>query len=90
MSPHRARAELAEELGKEPEIVQLVLDESAEVLRAERGVLITRTHHGLVCANAGVDRSNVPGDDVACLLPRRPRRSARRAAGRAARSGPPS
>ena len=53
-------------------MVQLVLDESEEVLRAERGVLITRTRHGLVCANAGVDRSNVPGDDLACLLPADP------------------
>lgn len=73
----RAR-ELAAQLGKEPELVQLVLDESAAVLRAERGVLIARTHHGLVCANAGVDRSNVPGDDVACLLPTDPDASARR------------
>ena len=46
-----------------------MLDESVEVLRAERGVLITRTRHGLVCANAGVDQSNVPGDDIVCLLP---------------------
>ena len=69
---------LAEELGKEPEMIQLVLDESEAVLRAERGVLITRTRHGLVCANAGVDRSNVPGDDLACLLPVDPDASARR------------
>lgn len=68
---------LAEELGKEPEMIQLVLDESEAVLRAERGVLITRTRHGLVCANAGVDRSNVP-DDLACLLPVDPDASARR------------
>jgi coenzyme F420-0:L-glutamate ligase / coenzyme F420-1:gamma-L-glutamate ligase len=68
---------LAEELGKEPEMLQLVLDESEAVLRAERGVLITRTRHGLVCANAGVDRSNVP-DDLACLLPVDPDASARR------------
>lgn len=74
-SPEARR--LAEELGKEPEMVQLVLDESAEVLRAERGILITRTRHGLVCANAGVDRSNVPGD-LACLLPVDPDASARR------------
>ena len=57
--------------------MQVVLDESAEVLRAERGVLITRTRHGLVCANAGVDQSNVPGDDVVCLLPLDPDASAR-------------
>jgi coenzyme F420-0:L-glutamate ligase/coenzyme F420-1:gamma-L-glutamate ligase len=70
--------ELAGRLGKEPELVQLVLDESAEVLRAERGVLIVRTRHGLVCANAGVDRSNVPGGGAACLLPLDPDASARR------------
>jgi len=69
--------ELAGTLGKDPRAVQVVLDESTAVLRAERGVLITRTRHGLVCANAGVDRSNVPGDDVLCLLPLDPDASAR-------------
>ncbi len=72
----RAR-ELADTLGKDARAVQVVLDESVEVLRAERGVLITRTRHGLVCANAGVDQSNVPGDDVVCLLPLDPDGSAR-------------
>ncbi len=70
--------ELAGALGKDPRAVQVVLDESTDVLRAERGVLITRTRHGLICANAGVDRSNVPGDDVLCLLPLDPDSSARR------------
>jgi coenzyme F420-0:L-glutamate ligase/coenzyme F420-1:gamma-L-glutamate ligase len=56
-------------LGKEPALIQLILDESAEVIRAERGVLIVETHHGLVCANAGIDSSNVPEDDTVCLLP---------------------
>ena len=78
VNPSPRARDLAEKLGKEPEVVQLVLDESAAVLRAERGVLITRTHHGLVCANAGVDRSNLSGDDVACLLPIDPDASARR------------
>jgi coenzyme F420-0:L-glutamate ligase/coenzyme F420-1:gamma-L-glutamate ligase len=54
-----------------------VLDETAQVLRAEHGVLICVTHHGLVCANAGVDMSNVPGGDVAVLLPTSPDESAR-------------
>jgi len=63
--------------GKDPRLVQVVLDESAEVLRAERGVLIVETHHGFVCANAGIDLSNVPGEDVALLLPEDPDRSAR-------------
>jgi coenzyme F420-0:L-glutamate ligase/coenzyme F420-1:gamma-L-glutamate ligase len=55
-----------------------VLDESAEVLRAERGVLICRTRHGLVCANAGVDRSNAFAPDELVLLPEDPDASARR------------
>ena len=63
--------------GKDPRLVQVVLDESAEVLRAQRGVLIVETHHGFVCANAGIDLSNVPGEDVALLLPEDPDRSAR-------------
>jgi coenzyme F420-0:L-glutamate ligase/coenzyme F420-1:gamma-L-glutamate ligase len=72
----RAR-ELALQQGKDPRVVQVVLDESSEILRAERGVLVCRTRHGLVCANAGVDASNaVPGTVV--LLPRDPDASARR------------
>ena len=72
--------------------MQVVLDESTEVLRAERGVLIVRTRHGLVCANAGVDQSNVPGRRLACLLPARPRRLRAHAARGLARLGvgPPS
>jgi coenzyme F420-0:L-glutamate ligase / coenzyme F420-1:gamma-L-glutamate ligase len=78
VTPSPQATELARELGKEPEMVQVVIDESAEILRAAHGVLITRTHQGLVCANAGVDRSNVPGEDLACLLPVDPDQSARR------------
>jgi coenzyme F420-0:L-glutamate ligase / coenzyme F420-1:gamma-L-glutamate ligase len=73
----RARA-LADELGKDPRHVQVVLDETREVRRAERGVLISVTHHGFVCANAGVDASNAPDDDTVILLPRDPDGSARR------------
>jgi len=68
---------LAQRLGKDPRHVQVVLDESADVVRAERGVLIARTHHGFVCANAGVDASNAPGPDTLVLLPRDPDASAR-------------
>jgi coenzyme F420-0:L-glutamate ligase/coenzyme F420-1:gamma-L-glutamate ligase len=68
---------LAAELGKDAALVQLILDESREVLRAERGVLITETRHGFVCANAGVDSSNLPDDDTVCLLPLDPDASAR-------------
>jgi len=71
----RARA-LATLLGKDPRHVQVVLDESAAVLRAERGVLICRTRHGFVCANAGVDASNAPAGWLV-TLPRDPDASAR-------------
>ncbi|MGZ6645558.1 MAG: coenzyme F420-0:L-glutamate ligase [Solirubrobacteraceae bacterium] len=72
----RAR-ELAREHGKDPRHVQVILDESAAVLRAQRGVLICRTHHGFVCANAGVDTSNAPEDGALVVLPRDPDASAR-------------
>jgi coenzyme F420-0:L-glutamate ligase/coenzyme F420-1:gamma-L-glutamate ligase len=63
---------------KDPRAVQVVLDESAEILRSERGVLICRTRHGFVCANAGVDASNSADPDTLVLLPRDPDASARR------------
>lgn len=61
----------------DPRVVQVILDESVRVLRSDR-VLITETPHGYVCANSGVDHSNVPGDDVLVLLPADPDASARR------------
>ena len=67
----RAR-ELARRLGKDPRLVELVLAESRELIRAEHGVLIVETSGGLVCANAGIDASNVPGDDRVTLLPEDP------------------
>ena len=65
-------------LDKEPALVELILAESREVLRAERGVLIVETHHGFVCANAGIDSSNLPEPDTVSLLPEDPDASARR------------
>jgi coenzyme F420-0:L-glutamate ligase/coenzyme F420-1:gamma-L-glutamate ligase len=59
----------------DPRMVQVILDESARVLRSHR-VLITETRHGFVCANGGVDHSNVPGEDVVTLLPDDPDASA--------------
>ncbi|HWF72146.1 MAG TPA: coenzyme F420-0:L-glutamate ligase [Solirubrobacteraceae bacterium] len=73
----RAHA-LADELGKDPRHVQVILDESSEVIRAARGILICVTHHGFVCANAGVDASNAPAPDTVILLPIDPDSSARR------------
>lgn len=76
VEPGERALALAAEHGKDPRIVQVVLDESAALLRAERGVLICETRHGFVCANAGVDLSNVPGER-AVLLPLDPDGSAR-------------
>ena len=72
VQPGSTAIELAEQLGKDPRHVQVILAESREVLRASHGVLISVTHHGFICANAGVDASNVPGDDALVLLPRDP------------------
>jgi coenzyme F420-0:L-glutamate ligase / coenzyme F420-1:gamma-L-glutamate ligase len=73
----RARA-LAEEHGKDPRLVQAVLDESVEVVRARDGVLVCETRHGFVCANAGVDQSNASNPGELVLLPEDPDASARR------------
>ncbi|HUA07201.1 MAG TPA: coenzyme F420-0:L-glutamate ligase [Solirubrobacteraceae bacterium] len=77
VEPSSRAIELANALNKDPRRVQVVLDESREVLRASHGPLITVTRHGFVCANAGVDASNVPGDDALVLLPQDPDESAR-------------
>ena len=69
---------LAAVLGKDPALVELILTESRRVLRAERSVLIVETRHGLVCANAGVDTSNLPEPGTVALLPEDPDASARR------------
>jgi coenzyme F420-0:L-glutamate ligase/coenzyme F420-1:gamma-L-glutamate ligase len=67
---------VAEEIGRDPRLVEVILRESRRVVRKDKGVLIVETHHGLVCANAGVDQSNVDAD-TACLLPEDADRSAR-------------
>jgi coenzyme F420-0:L-glutamate ligase/coenzyme F420-1:gamma-L-glutamate ligase len=72
----RARA-LGAEHGKDPRAVQVILDESTELVRADAGRLIARTHHGFVCANAGVDASNAGAPGALVLLPRDPDASAR-------------
>jgi coenzyme F420-0:L-glutamate ligase/coenzyme F420-1:gamma-L-glutamate ligase len=78
VTPRPEAEEWAAQWGKDARQVELVLQESAEVLRmAPGGLIISRTRHGLVCANAGVDLSNVGGGDVATLLPEDPDASAR-------------
>jgi coenzyme F420-0:L-glutamate ligase/coenzyme F420-1:gamma-L-glutamate ligase len=76
VTPGERASSIAARHGRDPRLVQVVLDEALEVLRAERGVLVCVTRQGLVCANAGVDRSNVQSGE-ALLLPVDPDRSAR-------------
>jgi coenzyme F420-0:L-glutamate ligase/coenzyme F420-1:gamma-L-glutamate ligase len=84
VQPGERARELAERLTaqapdyvRDPRVVQVVLDQSAEIVRAERGVLICRSHHGLLCANAGVDASNAADEQTLIVLPRDPDGSAR-------------
>jgi coenzyme F420-0:L-glutamate ligase/coenzyme F420-1:gamma-L-glutamate ligase len=70
---------LAKKLSNDPRFIEAVLRESRRIVRSER-VLIVETHHGFVCANAGVDHSNVRGRDSVTLLPKNPDRSARQLA----------
>jgi len=67
---------LAGQFGKDPALVEVILRESKGIVRMGDGNLITETKHGFVCANAGVDRSNVEGDRNVALLPENPDRSA--------------
>jgi coenzyme F420-0:L-glutamate ligase / coenzyme F420-1:gamma-L-glutamate ligase len=63
---------------KDPRQIEVVLRESKRIVKMDRGIIISETQHGFVCANAGVDASNVPGDEMVCLLPLDPDASARR------------
>lgn len=67
---------LASSSQRDPRFIEVVLRESRRIVRISERVIITETHHGLVCANAGVDRSNVAGEDVVSLLPAEPNLSA--------------
>jgi coenzyme F420-0:L-glutamate ligase/coenzyme F420-1:gamma-L-glutamate ligase len=78
VDPSDEAVEIAKAHDRDPRQVEVVLQESRRIVRRGNGVLITETHHGFVCANAGVDLSNAPGPDVAVLLPKDPDASARR------------
>ena len=62
---------------RDPRHTELILRESRRIVRMDRGVIISETHHGFICANAGIDASNIPGSDTVCLLPVDPDASAR-------------
>jgi coenzyme F420-0:L-glutamate ligase/coenzyme F420-1:gamma-L-glutamate ligase len=76
--PGERAIKMAAESGKDARQIEVVLSESAEIIRWQRGVLITQTRHGFVCANAGVDRSNAGALDTVVLLPVDPDASAAR------------
>ena len=76
VTPSARARELAEQLGRDPQLTEVILSESRRVVRTGLGLMIVETHHGWVCANAGVDQSNVDAD-TACLLPEDSDRSAR-------------
>lgn len=80
VTPSPFALEYARAAGRDARLIELVLRESQSIVRMDqdRGVLITETKHGFICANAGIDQSNIPEDDVVCLLPTDPDASARR------------
>jgi coenzyme F420-0:L-glutamate ligase / coenzyme F420-1:gamma-L-glutamate ligase len=77
VKPSTKAIRMAKQHDKDPRVMELILKESTQILRAKNGIIISETKHGFVCANAGVDQSNVEGD-MAVLLPVAPDRSARR------------
>ena len=77
VEPSTRAQEMAARMGKDPRLLEVILRESRRIVRQERGVIICETKHGLVCANAGVDTSNV-GGGVVSLLPQNPDQSAER------------
>jgi len=74
--PSPRAVQLAAKLKKDARLIEVILGESRRIVRSDP-VLIVETHHGFVCANAGVDQSNIPGVDVVSLLPRDPDATAR-------------
>ena len=78
VEPSTLAFSMAKDSDKDPRLVEVVLRESRGIVRidASRGIIITETRHGFVCANAGVDTSNVAGDHLVSLLPEHPDESA--------------
>lgn len=77
IEPSQFAKAIAKKSDKDPALVEVVLREAESIIRMRNGSLITRTKHGLICANSGVDKSNVPGERTVALLPKDPDESAR-------------
>jgi len=78
ISPSERAKEIARQTSKEPELVEVILRETKEIVRIGPNSIITETKHGIVCANAGVDRSNIEGERNVVLLPKDSNASAQR------------
>lgn len=76
--PSEQATEIAQKTGKEPALVEIILRETKEIVRLGPNSIITETKSGMVCANAGVDRSNVEGERNVALLPKNPDASAQK------------
>jgi coenzyme F420-0:L-glutamate ligase / coenzyme F420-1:gamma-L-glutamate ligase len=79
ITPSKRAIDLAVNSDKDPRLVEIILRESRRIVR-EHPVLIVETHHGFVCANAGIDQSNIPGENIVSLLPENPDASAKKIA----------
>lgn len=77
VNPSRFARTIAEKNDKDPALVEVILNEAERIIRMGNGSLITRTKHGFICANSGIDKSNVPGERTVALLPKDPDKSAR-------------
>lgn len=77
VTPSTLAERYARQWEKDPRHVEVVLQQSRRIVKMDRGVLITETHHGFICANAGVDQSNIEGEEVVAVLPADPDASAR-------------
>ena len=77
-NPSQKALKLASDTGRDPHLVEAILSESKAIIRVDRsrGIIISETHHGLICANSGIDSSNVPGNNMVSLLPKHPDKSA--------------
>jgi coenzyme F420-0:L-glutamate ligase/coenzyme F420-1:gamma-L-glutamate ligase len=78
IKPSRLALRLAKTNKKDPRIIEVILRESKSILRLKNGKIISETKHGFVCANAGVDKSNIEGENFVSVLPKNPDKSAMR------------
>jgi coenzyme F420-0:L-glutamate ligase/coenzyme F420-1:gamma-L-glutamate ligase len=80
VKPSARAIRIGRKSSKDPRLVQVILDESKRIIKVAPGILLVMSRQGIVCLNAGIDKSNVAGRDTYCLLPLRPRLSAERIA----------